>query len=554
VRTLAIDIETFSSADLTKTGVYKYTEAPDFTILLFAYSFEGAPRVIDLASGEEIPDDVLNALTDPNVLKTAYNANFERTCIAKYLKRPMPPEQWECTMVKAAMIGLPHGLDAVAMALKLEGKLAEGKALIRYFSCTCKPTKTNGQRTRNLPGHDTEMWEKYKSYCAQDVVTERRIADKISFFEIPELEKRLWALDQKINDRGVRVDRKFIQNAISFDITTNKKLTEEAVRLTGLDNPNSVSQLKKWIEEATGDQVEKLTKHTVPEILKSAESEVVKRVLEIRQMMSKSSVKKYIAMARAVCEDGRIRGLLQFYGAGRTGRWAGRLVQVQNLPKNELKDLDLARSIVRSGDLEHLEMMFGNVPDTLSQLTRTAFVPAKGRCFIVSDFSAIEARVIAWLAGEKWRLEVFKTHGKIYEASASQMFKIPLEKIDKKSPYRFRGKISELALGYQGGPGAIERMEISTGVAIKDRIPADERPKIVSMWRNANTKIVQLWETVNDAVFSVVDTGQPATLPKGMKAFIQKRNPFHSASKWPQPCVPKTADRYKHIRQSCCDL
>jgi len=514
---LAIDIETYSSTDLIKSGVYKYVEAPDFEILMIAYSFDGGG--IHLLESQYADFDALvKYLVDPAILKTAYNANFERTCLAKFFDVELPPEQWECTMVKSSMLGLPLSLDMVAKVLKLsEQKDAAGKALIKYFSMPCKPTKANGERTRNMPEHSPEKWEQFKEYCRQDVKTELAIREKIKFFEIPEEEKKLWCLDQRINDEGVLLDKVFMNQAITMSAMNTAKLSEEAVRLTGLDNPNSAAQLKTWLSEETGEYVNSLTKAAIPEILKSTDCEIVTRVLEIRQEMSKTSVKKYEAMRKGICADDRVRGLLQFYGANRTGRWAGRLVQVQNLPQNHLVDLELARESVKSGDLELVEMLFGNVPDTLSQLIRTAFVAPEGYRFIVADFSAIEARVIAWLAGEKWRLDVFNTHGKIYEASAAQMFKVPLESVTKGSPLRQKGKVSELALGYQGGPGAL----ISMG-ALKMGLSEEELPKLVAMWRNANKAIVRLWQVVEEAAIVAVTTGEPVQIMHGIRFNVER--------------------------------
>lgn len=518
MQTLSIDIETFSSTDLIKCGVYKYTEAHDFAILLFAYAFENEPvQIVDLASGEVLPQVVQSALTNPAVLKTAYNANFERTCIAKHFKILVPPGQWECTMVKAGMLGLPMSLDAASKVLNLDAKKdASGKALIRFFSLPCKPTSKNEQRTRNLPQHDADKWQMFKDYCVQDVVVEMTIRSKIEFFEAQPFEKKLWKLDQEINDRGVLVDLSFVHNAISQDFENKEKLTAEAIQLTNLDNPNSAAQLKAWLTEELGEDVSSLKKEAIPAMIKDADCEVVKRVLSLRQEMSKTSVKKYEAMSKAVCKDGRVRGLLQFYGANRTGRWAGRLVQVQNLPQNHLADLDLARRCVASNDLELLEMLFGNVPDTLSQLIRTAFVAPKDHRFIVADFSAIEARVIAWLANERWRMQVFATHGKIYEASASQMFKVPIETVTKGSDLRQKGKVSELALGYQGGPNALIKMG-----ALKMGVAEDELPKLVKIWRNANKAIVTLWEDVNNAAIDAVE-GNPSAIQHSIRFFMEK--------------------------------
>lgn len=527
MRTLAIDIETYSSTDLIKSGVYKYVEAPDFTVLMLACSFDNEPvELFDLSkTGVEnkviVRDrfkEIQMALIDPTVLKTAFNANFERACLSAYLHLDLPAEQWECTMVKACMLGLPMSLENVAKVLKLEQqKDAAGKALIRYFSLPCKPTKANGMRTRNLPEHDPEKWQQYKDYCVQDVVTEKAIRNKISFFTIPDTEKKLWELDQRINDRGVLIDPVFVNSAIKMDDLNKIRLSNEAIELTNLDNPNSAAQLKTWLSEETGDTITDLTKKAIPILLNAMPADNVKRVLNIRQEMAKTSVKKYTAMLKGICSDNRLRGLIQFYGANRTGRWAGRLVQVQNLPKNELKDLDLARQLVREGDTEMVECLFGNVPDTLSQLIRTAFVAPAGHRFMVADFSAIEARVIAWLAGEKWRLDVFNTHGKIYEASASHMFKVPLEAVTKGSALRQKGKVSELALGYQGGPNALIKMG-----ALDMGIPEEELPKLVKMWRNANTKIVRLWNVVGEAALKAVSTGVPVQIMYGIRFSVEK--------------------------------
>jgi len=449
---LSCDIETYSSVDLGKSGVYAYTEAPDFEILLFGYAFDDEPvQVVDLASGEPLPHHVLQALTDPNVIKTAFNANFERTCISKHFGYPMPPWQWRCTQVHALTLGLPIHLEGAAKAMKLkQQKDTAGKLLIRYFSMPCKPTKTNGRRTKNRPEHAPEKWEQFKAYCRQDVEVEREIRKALERFPVPPIEQRLWELDQRINDSGVQINPILVANAITCDTQYQERLIKEAAKLTGLDNPKSVAQLKKWLLEAEGLEVESLNKDSIPELLKQTESETVKRVLELRQEMAKTSVKKYMAMDRARCRDNRIRGLLQFYGANRTGRWAGRLVQVQNLPQNKLPDLDLARQLLIAGEYETLELLYDSVPVVLSQLIRTAFISAEGHRFIVADFSAIEARVIAWYANEKWRLDVFNTHGKIYEASASAMFKVPIEEITKGNPLRQKGKVAELACIAEG--------------------------------------------------------------------------------------------------------
>lgn len=520
-RILAIDIETYSPVDLKESGLYAYTDHPEFEVLLFAYAFDKDPvRVVDLALFEDIPQDVFLALHDSNVLKTAHNANFERVCLSRHFGTNLPIDQWECTMVKSAMLGLPFSLAEVGKVLKIDQeKMTEGKALIRYFSMPCKPTKANGMRTRNLPEHDLEKWNTYKLYNGRDVEAEREIREKTAFFKIPEGERELYVLDQMINDRGVMVDLQFVNNAIEMDATYKERLTVEMTELTNLNNPNSVSQLKAWIADETGKDVTNLTKEAILTMLKTTPSDEVTRVLRNRQEMAKTSVKKYNAMAAAVCSDGRIRGLLQFYGANRTGRWAGRLVQVQNLPQNHLFDLDLARELVRDNDLEMLEMLFGNVPDTLSQLIRTAFVAMPGNTFLVADFSAIEARVIAWLAGEKWRLDVFATHGKIYEASASQMFKVPIEEVTKGSSLRQKGKVSELALGYQGGPGALTQMgALKMGLQEeKMGLQEDELQGLVDAWRAANPNIVRLWKTVDDAAKESVKNQALVTINHGIK-------------------------------------
>jgi len=508
---LSIDIETYSGVDLTKSGVYAYTEAPDFEILLFGYAFDDGPvEIVDLASGEGLPAEVFEALTDPTTIKTAFNANFERTCLAKHFNKPMPPEQWRCTQAHALTLGLPIRLEDVAKALKLKHqKDNAGKALIRYFSIPCKPTKANGRRTRNLPEHASEKWEQFKAYCRQDVEVERAIRERL--LQYPMQEQKLWELDQRINDTGVRIDPVLVKNAIACDTIYQEKLLAEATRLTGLDNPNSVSQLKKWLKEAVDLEVESLNKESVLELLKQTKSNTVKRVLELRQELAKTSVKKYQAMERAKCRDDRIRGLLQFYGANRTGRWAGRLVQVQNLPQNKLKDLDLARNLLLTGQYDALELLFDSVPVVLSQLIRTAFIPSPGCRFVVADFSAIEARVIAWLAGEKWRMDVFNSHGKIYEASAAQMFKVPVESITKGNPLRQKGKIAELALGYQGSKGAL----ITMG-ALNMGLTEEELPGLVTTWRQANPAIVRLWQDVENAALTAVREKRPVLIQYGV--------------------------------------
>ncbi|WP_026673640.1 DNA polymerase [Alkalihalobacterium bogoriense] len=500
MKILSIDIETYSSVDLVKHGVYHYCESEDFEILLLAFAVdEEEIQIVDLASGEEMPDEVLHTLVDPAVIKTAYNANFERTCLSKYFQLSMSPEQWRCSFVHALMLGLPGHLDGVAKCLKLnEQKMKEGKALIRYFSIPCKATKVNGGRTRNLPEHDVEKWTSFKEYCKQDVEVERQIRKKLEAFPIPPAEQKLWELDQNINDQGVQVDAELVIHAIQADITFQENLFNEAVGLTGLDNPNSPAQLKSWLLKQ-GVEVWSLAKKNVETLMGEVEHSDVRRLLELRQAMSKTSVKKYEAMERSMCHDQRIRGLLQFYGANRTGRWAGRLVQIHNLPRNSMTDLDIARDLLKSGNYEALEILFDSVSDVLSQLIRTAFIPSKGHRFIVADFSAIEARVIAWLAGERWRMEVFQSHGKIYEASAAQMFKVPIETIDKGSPLRQKGKIAELALGYGGSKGALTQMG-----ALEMGLTEEELPELVSAWREANPNIVKLWWNVEATAIKAV--------------------------------------------------
>lgn len=490
MRTLSIDIETFSSVSLTESGVYAYSEAPDFSILLLAYAFDNEEvKVIDLAQGEELPVLIKKALICDDVIKTAYNANFERTCLASYLGIPMPPGQWRCTAVHASSLGLPGNLKGTCEALGLEEdktKNKTGKVLIQYFSIPCRPTQKNGERTRNLPAHDLEKWELYKEYCKQDVVAERAIKEKISLFPMTESEQKLWELDQKINDRGILVDLEMVETIIAYDQTYQAELLKEAKAITKLSNPNSVAQLKNWLREE-GINPTGLDKAKVAELTQITTGNI-QRVLELRQAMSKTSTKKYEAMSRSVCEDNRIRGTLQFYGANRTGRWSGRLVQVHNLPQNKIPDIALARELVKEGDFETLEILFGETPFVLSQLVRTAFIPSKGCRFIISDFSAIEARVIAWIAGEQWRLDVFNSHGKIYEASASKMFKVPIDEIDKGSPLRQKGKVAELACGYQGGVGALKSMG-ATEMGLK----GSELQGLIDDWRAANPQIVKLW-------------------------------------------------------------
>ena len=512
MRVLSIDIETFSSVDLTKCGVYKYTESEDFEILLFAYAFDDEDiKIIDLAQGEKLPKEVIEAIYSPNVIKSAFNAQFERVCLSRYFSMELPIEQWRCSMVHSLTLGLPGSLENVAKCLNLKTqKMDEGKNLIRYFSIPCKPNKSNGGRTRNLPSHNKEKWELFKEYCKRDVEVEREIRRKIENFDMTDIELRLWHLDQKINDYGVNVDRELVKNAIKCDEEYQRELMKEALNLTKLENPNSPTQLKNWLE-SRGLEVSSLSKANVEELLDKTKDSTVRRVLELRQEMSKTSVKKYDAMERAMCKDFKIRGLLQFYGA-LTGRWAGRLVQVHNLPRNNMEDLDLARQLLLNGDYETLEILFDSISDVLSQLIRTAFIPSFNSRFIIADFSAIEARVIAWLAGEKWRMDVFNSHGKIYEASASQMFKVPLEKIHKGSPLRQKGKIAELALGYGGSKGAL----ISMG-ALNMGLTEDELPDFVAAWRKSNPNIVNLWWDIENAAISAVKEMKTVNMQYGLK-------------------------------------
>lgn len=512
MKTISIDIETYSSADLSKCGVYKYSESPDFDILLFGYSIDGNEvNVIDHAGGETLPDEIIKALTDDQVIKWAFNAQFERVCLSRWLSRQsvmldrdnpesqfLNPSSWRCSMVWSAYMGLPLSLEGAGVVLGLEKqKLKEGKDLIRYFSMPCKPSRVNGERERNLPSDAPDKWEQYKAYNARDVETELEIQAKLRKFPVPEFEWQNYILDQEINDRGIRLDMALVEEAIRFDNRAKHELTHLMQQITDLDNPNSVAQMKAWLSDH-GMATDTLGKAAVKELLKTA-PEPLGKVLELRQSLAKSSVKKYTAMQNAICSDGRVRGLLQFYGANRTGRWAGRLVQVQNLPQNHLPDLEQARQLVKLGQYEMLETLYDTVPDVLSELIRTAFIPKAGCQFIVADFSAIEARVIAWFAGETWRNEVFATHGRIYEASASQMFHVPIEEITKGSPLRHKGKIAELALGYGGSVGALKAMG-----ALDMGISEDELQTLVNIWRAANPNIVRLWWDVDKAAMKAV--------------------------------------------------
>lgn len=525
---LSIDIETYSSVDIKKSGVYPYVEAPDFQILLFAYAFDSeSVRCIDLTN-EPLPNFIKTALVDPMVIKSAFNANFERTCLAKYLGEPMPPEEWRCTMVKALTLGYPGSLDKVSKVMGFpedKQKDREGKSLIRYFSIPCKPTKANGGRTRNLPEHDPIKWRKFIDYCIQDVVVEREIQEKLSLYKTLKTEHHLWCLDQRISDRGVNLDITLIQSAINVDKEIKDASLNEIKKLTGVENPNSRDQVKAWVETQLDYELEKFDKDILKELSRDLPNCPAKQVIQLRQLTSKTSVKKYEKMMLYACSDGRVRGILQFYGANRTGRWAGRGVQLHNLPQNHIKDLDDAHYILRTGDAEYLNIMYDNIPDILSQLVRTAFIPSDGNRFIVSDFSAIEARVIAWLAGEKWRQDVFKTHGKIYEASASAMFNIPIEDIKKGSDLRQKGKVAELACGFGGGVGALIRMggdQIEIPEDFEPGVPYEDRQKdylqtIINQWRKASPKIVKLWQDVERAAQTAIDEQTTVAIQYGLQ-------------------------------------
>ncbi len=519
---LGIDIETFSSAPLPKCGVYRYADAPDFEILLLSYTFgDGSIQTVDLSWGEKLPTDVLHALTDPDIIKVAYNAQFERVCLSKYIGQWLDPVQWRCTAVMASFLTLPARLGDAARVLGLsQQKMDDGKDLIRYFSMPCKPTKANGGRMRNLPTHAPDKWAVYKAYNAQDVETERALRKALEKYPLPENEWALYALDQQINDRGVRVDRLLVKQAMAVDQVFSEQAFQRARYLTGLQNPGSVAQLKAWL--ASQDMpMESLSKKLVQEKARDAEG-IVGELLNLRLELSKTSVKKYEAMARTVCRDGRLHGLLQFGGASRTFRWAGRLVQVQNLPQNHLPDLALAREVVKTGEAEQLELLFGSIPSTLSELIRTALIPKEGCRFIVADFSAIEARVLAWLAREEWVLEEFRGRGKIYEATAARMFHIPAETIvkgHKNYAFRQKGKQAVLSCGYGGGVGALKAMGA--------KMPDEEMQPLVDAWRSANRQIVRFWNALDAAAHRVVEeraivrVGRVALFSQDEKMFIQ---------------------------------
>ena len=527
MKSISIDIETFNSVDLSKCGVYKYAESPDFQILLFGFSVDGGEvQVIDLASGESIPEDVLAALTDDDVIKWAFNANFERVCLSRYLSdlgvsldpfydqhplstecaRFLNPAGWRCTMVWSAYLGLPLSLAGAGAVLGLDKqKMAEGKDLIRFFCQPCAPSKTNGGRIRNLPSHDLHRWETFKAYNARDVETEMAIQQRLRNYPVPDKVWDQYHQDQEINDRGIALDMTLVENAIRMDTQSRNELTAAIQRLTALENPNSVQQMKAWLAD-NGLETETLGKKAVAELLQDCPPEL-REVLLLRQQLAKSSVKKYLAMKNAVCADGRARGMFMFYGANRTGRFSGRLIQLQNLPQNKMPDLNTTRELVRSGDYEQVKLLFDDVPDTLSQLIRTAFIPAEGYKFVVSDFAAIEARVIAWLAGEEWRQKVFQEGGDIYCASASAMFHVPVVKHGVNGHLRQKGKIAELALGYGGSVGALKAMG-----ALEMGVPEDELKPLVDAWRDSNPNIVRLWWDVDKAVMeAVIDRNETET-------------------------------------------
>uniref|UniRef100_UPI003FEDA7DE DNA polymerase n=1 Tax=Prevotella sp. TaxID=59823 RepID=UPI003FEDA7DE len=517
-RVMGVDIETYSSVDLTDAGVYAYTEAPDFDILLISYIFddwgEDEVRTIDCFDADpDMMAEFCEALTNPQIVKTAFNANFERTCLAKWLNKPMPPEEWRCTMVKALTLGLPGNLAGAGVALGLPAeklKDPQGKALIQFFSKPCKPTRTNGQRTRNLPAHDPAKWQLYKNYNRQDVVTEQEILRKLSIYKTPEDEQALWSLDQHMNDNGVRLDIPMVEKIVEYDTRRRQELQEEAQELTGLKNPNSLAQLKRWLSEQ-GVEMANVTKDTIAEALQDpALPEVVRRVLEIRTALGKTSVAKYSTMLVAHCQDHRLRGILQFYGANRSGRWAGRLVQTHNLAKNSLPDLALARELAAEGDFDTMGTLFGETAFVFSELIRTAFIPSDGCRFIVSDFSAIEARVLAWLAGEEWVLEAFRNGEDIYCKTASMMYHVPVEKHGANSHLRQKGKVAVLACGYQGGVGAMKRMDRSGS------IPEDELQSVVDQWRQANSKAVKLWRTCELAARTAIEEHRTVRLKNGV--------------------------------------
>ena len=520
MKKLSCDIETFSDVDLIRCGVYKYADSPDFEMLLFAYAADdGDVHIIDIAGGEELPEKIIQAIKSDTVVKTAYNAQFERVCLSRYLKLPegeyLNPQSWYCTAVQAAELALPLSLADVGSVLGLERqKMTEGKELIKYFCVPCKPTKSNGNRTRNRPCHDINKWETFKKYCMRDVDVERQIADKLKMYPIRDEEHRLYVLDQIINDRGVLVDSELAEQAVKLNSIQTTVAVEQAYMITGLENPNSVTQLKQWLKE-NGVEIESLSKKAVKSLADETDGDV-SEMLKLRLLMAKTSVKKYEAVIRSVCSDNRVHGMMRFCGANRTGRWSGNILQPQNLPQNHLPDLTLARDIVKDGDFEMLDMMFGNVPNVLSELIRTVLIPKPNHRFIVADFSAIEARVLAWIAGEQWRIDTFRNGGDIYCASASKMFKVPVEKHGVNGELRQKGKISELACGYGGSVGALKNMG-----AVEMGVQENELQGLINDWRNANPHIVRFWYEVGNAAMKAIK--EKTTVPLGKLVFAYER-------------------------------
>lgn len=537
---LHIDLETYSSISIRDAGLWKYLLSPDFEILLFAYSVDDNPvQIIDLAQGEVVPEWIVSALHDPAYIKHAHNAAFEYGCLSRYFGQ-MEPSHWRCSMFHALYCGYTASLESVGKALGLpedKQKLNTGKALIRYFCTPCKPTKSNGGRTRNLPQHDMEKWNLFKEYCLQDVVAEKDIENRLSSFPVPDFVQKQWETDLRINSRGVSVDMPFVNGALVIGDTVKSELTAEATEITQLNNPNSVKQLAEWLDSRVDTDVTSVNKAVVADLMSEDNTPEIQRMLEIRQELGKTSTKKYDAIKTCVCADSRVRGLLQFYGANRTGRWAGRLVQVQNLPRTYTQAIEVARDLVRNENTNGLRVCYGMnaVSDTLSQLIRTAFVASPGNKLVDADFSAIEARVISWLAGEQWRLDVFKTHGKIYEASASQMFGVPMELIKKGNPeyaLRAKGKVAELALGYQGSTGALINMG-----ALNMGLTEAELPEIVDRWRNANSKIRDLWYEMDNAAVQVIQYGgcqkvHCVTLAREHDYAHQKKRTYYYSTVW----------------------
>ena len=520
MKKLSCDIETFSDVDLIRCGVYKYADSPNFEMLLFAYAVDdGDVHIIDIAGGEELPEKIIQAIKSDTVVKTAYNAQFERVCLSRYLKLPdgeyLNPQSWYCTAVQAAELALPLSLADVGSVLGLERqKMTEGKELIKYFCVPCKPTKSNGNCTRNRPCHDINKWETFKKYCMRDVDVERQIADKLKMYPISDEEHRLYVLDQIINDRGVLVDSELAEQAVKLNSIQTAVAVEQAYMITGLENPNSVTQLKQWLKEK-GVEIESLSKKSVKSLADETDGDV-SEMLKLRLLMAKTSVKKYEAVIRSVCSDNRVHGMMRSCGANRTGRWSGNILQPQNLPQNHLPDLTLARDIVKDGDFEMLDMMFGNVPNVLSELIRTVLIPKPNHRFIVADFSAIEARVLAWIAGEQWRIDTFKNGGDIYCASASKMFKVPVEKHGVNGELRQKGKISELACGYGGSVGALKNMG-----AVEMGVQENELQGLINDWRNANPHIVRFWYEVGNAAMKAIK--EKTTVPLGKLVFAYER-------------------------------